>query len=580
VPGEFLGWCVAHVGDLDDDGTADFALGAPRYSQSGARRGRVFVFYGSANLPASGPAADRADDVVVGANGGDQFGFSVGAAGDFDGDGDDDLIVGAPWSNAAGLSSGAAYVLYGGSSGVDTDLAQATAMAGRAANANFGWSVTGAGNFLGGNPESVAVGAPRWSWPGTNAGAVFVFEGELGGAAPDTTVELTLLADVTNRFGALYGFSVRGRGRFDSGGFDDLAVGSPGANDGSGIRGRVEIHFGESNPDAVAERWLEGAAAEDSLGYSVAWVRDPGADRTDLVAGAPYANAADDQGNGTGDGGRAYRWPHGDGSGGVSGVEQLPVTPMVPGAAGGDHYGAWVAANGDFDGDGLADVAVGAPTGNIANNAVAGYVHLRDTSGQAVANLVAGWHAVRRGDGATELRFATVRPVDRVDLLRHDGRGRAVLWSGPARAGAAAAGVLVRDRDGFVFVDAAAGAGATYELRFRFSDGSSGTVGALAGPAAAPAARHLELAAPWPNPANPQVSVRYRAPAGSVVAGRLFDARGRLVRSLDLPPASGDWQTAVWDGLADDGAGAASGTYFLRLDTGVEIRVRTLTLVR
>lgn len=583
VPGEFLGYCVAHVGDLDDDGAADFALGAPRYSQTGERRGRILVFYGAANLPASGLAEDRADDELVGLVGGEQFGFSVAAAGDHDGDGNDDLIAGAPWSNAGGLFSGAAYVVYGASSGVSTDLLDATAMAGRSAGANFGWSVTGAGNFLGGNPESVAVGAPRYSWPGTNAGAVFVFEGGLGGAMPDTTVEMVLLVDVTNRFGAHYGWTVRGRGRFDSDGFDDLAVGSPGANDGLGIRGRVEIHYGDGGPDALADRWLRGVAANDSLGYGLDWVRDPGASRTDLVAGAPFANAPDDQGLDTGDGGRAYRWAAGDASGSAGGVEQLPVTPMMPGLAGGDHYGFWAAAGGDFDGDGLADLAIAAPTGNIGNNAVAGYIHLIDTSLLTVPNLLADWSADRREDGSAVLRFAAGRPaasVTAVDLFRRDRRGRALLWSGPARSGAASAGVLALEHGSFVFVDATAEPAAAYDLTFRFADGTSGTVGSLAGPAASVAARGLEMADPWPNPANPLVSVSFRAPAGSAATGRVFDTRGRLVRTLELPPADGAWQRFNWDGTTAAGGAAASGTYFLRLETGSESRTRAVTLVR
>ncbi|RKZ19993.1 hypothetical protein DRQ50_00785, partial [bacterium] len=369
---ERLGTSVAHVGDLNGDGLADFALGAPWHS---GNTGRVLVFHGAATLPASGRAQDRAANEIAGETGGDQFGFAVAAAGNFNGDNGDygDLIVGAPWSVGA---AGKAYVLFGSSFGVSEDLADATILISDTTNNNFGWSVTGAGNFLGGNAESVAVGAPRYNLNGLDTGAVFVYEGTLGGAAPDTTIDKILRPDISNRAGALYGFVVRGGGNWNGDSYADIAVGGPGANDGSGIRGRVEIHLGSTSVDGRGDRWLEGAAANDSLGYSLDWVHEPGADDPDLVVGAPFANAQDDQGNGTSDGGRAYRWANGGGSTGAAGVEQLPVTPMVPGAAAGDHYGGWVASAGDFNGDGQADLAIGAPTGNIGNNAVAGYVHL------------------------------------------------------------------------------------------------------------------------------------------------------------------------------------------------------------
>ena len=160
VPGEQLGWAVAVVGDVSGDGRPDLGLGAPRYSQDGAAKGRVFVVYGTPDLPASGPVASVADRVIVGEVGGDRFGYALAAAGDFDGDGDDDMIVGAPGSDKRAQQAGAAYVIYGGSGGPSADLAAATCFTGQVAGDGLGWSVTAAGNFLGGGAQSVAVGAP------------------------------------------------------------------------------------------------------------------------------------------------------------------------------------------------------------------------------------------------------------------------------------------------------------------------------------------------------------------------------------------------------------------------------------
>lgn len=579
---ERLGTIVAHVGDLNDDGRADFALGAPWYALN---RGRVLVFHGAATLPASGSAQTMADREILGENGGDQFGFAVAGAGNFNGDngGYADMIVGAPFSFGG---RGSAYVLFGASGGVSENLADATAMAGQFAGNYFGWSVTGAGDFLGGNAESVAVGAPRYTLYGLDAGAVFVYEGTLGGAKPDTTIKKILRPDIANRANALYGFVVRGGGNWDGDGFTDIAVGGPGANDGSGIRGRVEIHLGSASVNGVGDQWLEGAAALDSLGYSLDWVYEPGSSSSDLVVGAPFSNAQDDQGNGTSDGGRAYRWTSSDGSGGVAGVEQLPVTPMVPGIAGGDHYGAWVASAGDFNGDGQADLAIGAPTGNIGNNAVAGYVHLRDSADLVVPNLLAYWRSSWAPGGGAQLEFdlsLSLHEVAALDIVRLDVEGRHEVWTGPALASEAGpSGGLVADGSGYHLFDPAAPTGSRYDVTVHLQDGSSATLIDLYGPAGAvPAAgADLELGAPWPNPANPMVTIRFRAKVGRDIALAIHDLRGRLVRRLTTVRATGAWQEATWDGRTTGGAPAASGVYLIRVGSGAEVRNARVTLAR
>ncbi len=60
-----------------------------------------------------------------------------------------------------------------------------------------------------------------------------------------------------------------------------------------------------------------------------------------------------------------------------------------------------------------------------------------------------------------------------------------------------------------------------------------------------------------PNPARGDAAIRWSAPGGDTVAVRIFDLRGRLVRSL-APSA----HEAVWDGRDDAGRAVAAGTYF------------------
>ncbi len=73
------------------------------------------VFHGSA----AGLAAS-ADWIVTGNQSYAQFGWSVGAAGDVNGDGYDDVIIGAPYYDNGQTNEGAAFIYHGSASGLST----------------------------------------------------------------------------------------------------------------------------------------------------------------------------------------------------------------------------------------------------------------------------------------------------------------------------------------------------------------------------------------------------------------------------------------------------------------------------
>ncbi len=102
--GDQLGTSLCGLGDLDGDGLADFASGAPFDDNNGADSGAVRAWSG-----ATGAVLFTAD----GASAGDHFGSAIAGLGDVDGDGKGDLAVGAPSDGSAGPDAGSVRVLSG-----------------------------------------------------------------------------------------------------------------------------------------------------------------------------------------------------------------------------------------------------------------------------------------------------------------------------------------------------------------------------------------------------------------------------------------------------------------------------------
>jgi hypothetical protein len=82
-----------------------------------------------------------------------------------------------------------------------------------------------------------------------------------------------------------------------------------------------------------------------------------------------------------------------------------------------------------------------------------------------------------------------------------------------------------------------------------------------------------------PNPFNPITAIRYQLSAPGRVTLRVYDSRGRLLRTLvDGSRAAGP-HSVEWDGRDRRGRRAASGVYFYRLDTGRSVLSKKMVLV-
>ena len=83
-----------------------------------------------------------------------------------------------------------------------------------------------------------------------------------------------------------------------------------------------------------------------------------------------------------------------------------------------------------------------------------------------------------------------------------------------------------------------------------------------------------------PNPSSGRTDLAFALPQGGPASLRVYDAAGRLVRTLlagEVPAGPGH---TVWDGRDGSGRDAGAGVYFFRLESGGRVETRKLLLVR
>jgi hypothetical protein len=321
-----MGTSVANAGDLNGDGYSDMAVGAPDASNGQAGEGLVYVHYGSTNgLPAAPSLTLEAN--IAGA----RFGASVASAGDINGDGYADLVVGAPLSGG----TGAAYVYLGSAAGLATSPALTWA---GTAGSEFGASVATAGDTNADGFSEVLVGAPA-------SALVRVYQGD-----PNTlpfTVTLTLTGAAGSRFGA----AVATAGDVNGDGRSDVVIGAPLFTNGQANEGAAFIYHGapgQLNPAVQAQ--LERNQANARMGISVAGAGDMNGDGFFEVA-----IGADNWTNGQANEGAVFLY-----RGSASGLVVAAPVGIEYNLAGA-RMGRSVAEAGDVNGDGYADLLIGAP---------------------------------------------------------------------------------------------------------------------------------------------------------------------------------------------------------------------------
>lgn len=295
-----------------------------------------------------GPLDLRAESsaVILGAAAEDDNGRSVAPAGDVNDDGFPDLIVGSRQSSPGDpvrFVAGTAYVIYGRASGIPStvDLAnlgsQGFRVIGAQNNEQVGFDVAGAGDVNADGVDDVIIGAQGAA---SFAGAAYVVYGQ---AVPDP-------ADVDVATLGGRGFAITG-------------TASPGS------LGRAVDAAGDVNADGIDDVIVGEFASS------------PGAPSRNL-AGAAYV-------------------VYGRGQADPADVAVAALGSrgfQIAGAAAGDHAGDAVAGVGDVNGDGIGDLAVGAPDADPGGPPV---------TGAGAAYLVYG----RAGADPSDVDLSTLGPL-------------------------------------------------------------------------------------------------------------------------------------------------------------------------
>jgi hypothetical protein len=333
-----MGRSVSCAGDVNGDGFKDAIACAQQNDAGGANSGQAYIYFGNYSL-------DNVVDVMMTGTSGERLGVSCAGAGDVNGDGYDDVIVGAHYNSSLGAETGRACIFFGG---LFMDNIADVVLSGAASGDQFGIDVSGGGDLNNDGYDDVIVGGHLNDVCGTEAGRAYIY---FGGNSMDSVADVILNGSSA---GDMFGNSVSVAGDINGDGYDDVIVGASYNDSTATDAGAAYIFFGGSNMDAVADVNLSGTGSVDRFGVAVAGAGDVNGDGfCDVIVGSINDDTI------ANDAGAAYIYLGGPG------MDSQPDVKLY-GTGSGDNFANAVAGSGDVNNDGFDDVVVGAPNNDDA----------------------------------------------------------------------------------------------------------------------------------------------------------------------------------------------------------------------
>lgn len=368
---DYFGGGVARIGDLNDDGVEDIAVGARNDDDGDFNQGAVWILF--LNTDGTVAARQKISAMSGGFAGdldlGDEFGASVAGLGDLNGDGVEDLAVGARLDDESAFDQGSVWILFLNSNGTVASHQKISATAGGfggtlATSDLFGGALANLGDLDGNGVVDLAVGAPGTDGLAPDQGALWIlFLDSDGTVLSERKVAEGLggfLGDLAG--GDSFGISLAAGTDLDGDGVADLVAGAYGdSTGGSGAGALWELFLNADGTVKSQQRIGPGAGgfeglvvAGDGLGTALAFLGD--LDQNGTVELAVGAYADDDAEAGA-------VWILFLEPGGLVFTERK-LSAFSGGLVGpldhGDQFGISAAGLGDLDGDGVADLVVGA----------------------------------------------------------------------------------------------------------------------------------------------------------------------------------------------------------------------------
>ncbi|WP_221066355.1 integrin alpha [Methylomagnum ishizawai] len=303
------GVSVAGAGDINGDGYGDLIVGAMWNKANGHDSGSSYVVFGKAGrFPADMALGqlDGTDGFRLDGSAGQNAGTSVSGIGDINGDGRADLGIGASWADPdQRLGAGSAYVLFGKTGGYaptqnldPVDGTQGFRIDGAEWMDRLGIAVAGVGDINGDGYGDLVVGAfgtAAFDQPHTSSyqGSAYVLFGHAGGF-PDHIDVANLDGSQGFRLDGVgvspyFGVSVSAAGDINGDGYDDMAIGAPGADPGGKDNaGSGYVLFGRNFTGGAVQ---QGGTGDDTLAGTAAADRFVGGLGNDLMIGQGGADA-------------------------------------------------------------------------------------------------------------------------------------------------------------------------------------------------------------------------------------------------------------------------------------------------
>ncbi|MBU0975707.1 MAG: DUF4215 domain-containing protein [Patescibacteria group bacterium] len=377
-----FGYSITEIGDLDSDGVIDLAVGAQYDDDEDSDSGAVWILFLNSNgtVKAEQKISDTSGDFTGQLDAGDSFGSSVSSIGDLDNDGIQDLAVGAMRDDDGGSARGAVWTLFLNANGTvkasqKVSDTQGNFLGTLSNNDYFGRTVEYLDDLDGDTVQDIAVGAPFDAGNSTGEGSTWILFMNTDGTVKAYQEINDLQGGFTGglTIGDSFGTSITNLDDLDLDGIQDIAVGVIKESNGlGGVAGGTWVLFLNSNGTVKSSQLISdtvggftgGLEQYDYFGISLENAGDFDGDGVqDIVIGATGGDHNSEAVSST-NARREILWIiYLNTNGTVKGFEKLrnPEGIFHGFLDGIDSFGAAATSVGDINGDGYEDLAVGAP---------------------------------------------------------------------------------------------------------------------------------------------------------------------------------------------------------------------------